>query len=70
MTTTHTTEAELSARLAAAEAEIERPRAALAAADARGDILAGDDDEEQIAAYEEFFGTRLLRTVVTARGAV
>jgi len=76
------------ARLAAAEVEIERLRAALAAADARADMLDGDlgaaldiiagaiwteepvDDAELIAAYEEHFGARLLRTVVTARGAV
>jgi hypothetical protein len=76
------------ARLAAAEVEIERLRAALAAADARADMLDGDlaaaldiiagaiwtgepaDDEELLAAYEEHFGARLLRTVVTARGSV
>lgn len=75
------------ARLTAAEVEIERLRAALAAADARADMLDDDlgaaldiiagsiwtedpaDDEQLIAAYEEFFGVRLLRTVVTARGA-
>lgn len=60
---------------------------ALAAADARADMLDTDlaaaldviaasirtddpaDDEELIAAYEEHFGARLLRTVVTARSA-
>lgn len=86
--TTHTIEADPAARLAAAEAEVERLRAALAAADARADMLDGDlaaaldviagaiwtedpaDEEELIAAYEEHFGARLLRTVVTARGAL
>lgn len=40
------------------------------------DVIAGAiwtedpaDDDELIDAYEEFFGARLLRTVVTARGA-
>lgn len=70
--------------------EVERLREALAAADARADMLDDDlgaaldviagaiwtedendvaDDDELIAAYEEHFGARLLRTVVTARDA-